>query len=248
MSKDEFIKIVASDQPEVPMYFPKSAAKNLEGSSSLEDLPQPAILTTEQILAFDGVVIDVRPNTQYGEGHIPNSVNIGLGGQFASWAGTLIPIGARIAIAADTQEQVDEAFMRLARIGHETVVSYILLKDYKGEKRAIEQVPVEEVNELVRSGKELQFVDVRRVAEHANGHAPGTINIPLDKLGADFEKLDPRVPTYVICQGGYRSSIGTSILENAGFNMVNNVTGGTAAWIAAGLDTETSATQCAAAK
>jgi hydroxyacylglutathione hydrolase len=127
-------------------------------------------------------------------------------------------------------------------------MSYILLKDYEGEKQAIDQVPVEQIDEILRSGKEVQYVDVRRVAEHANGHAPSTVNIPLDKLGAEFEKLDPRVPTYVICQGGYRSSIGTSILENAGFNTVRNVTGGTAAWISAGLDTETSATQCAAAK
>ena len=246
MSKDDFIKLVASDQPEVPMYFPKSAAKNLEGSVSLGDLPKPAELNTEQVLQFDGVVIDVRTAAVYGEGHIPNSINIGLGGQFASWAGTLIPIGARIAIAADTHEQVDEAVMRLARIGHETVASYILMSEFAGEKSAVKQVPVENVNELLKTADEIQFVDVRRAPEHAGGHAPHTINLPLDKLSSDFEKLDPSKPTYVICQGGYRSSIGTSILENAGFRDLYNVTGGTAAWVNAGLDTETSASQCAA--
>jgi glyoxylase-like metal-dependent hydrolase (beta-lactamase superfamily II) len=248
MSKEEFIKIVASDQPEVPMYFPKSAAKNLEGSVSLADLPSPVPLTTAETLGFDGVVIDVRPNTEYGNAHIPNSVNIGLGGQFASWAGSLIPIGARIAIAAETKDQVDEAFMRLARIGHETAVGYILLKDYTGEMRNVPQVSVQEVDALTDSGAIFQFVDVRRHAEHAAGHAPNTVNIPLDKLEADFVRLDPGVPTYVICQGGYRSSIGTSILENAGFHKVYNITGGTAAWIAAGLDTEASETTCAATK
>jgi hydroxyacylglutathione hydrolase len=89
MTKEEFVKIVAADQPEVPMYFPKSAAKNLEGSASLEDLPKPQAMTAEEVKAFDGVVVDLRVNSEYGAGHIPNSINIGLGGQFASWAGTL---------------------------------------------------------------------------------------------------------------------------------------------------------------
>lgn len=241
MSKEEFVKIVAADQPEVPAYFPESAAKNLEGSASLADLEKPKQLTSEEIDSFDGVVIDVRANTEYGAGHVPNSINIGLGGQFASWAGTLVPIGTPVAIVAGMQEQVDEAFMRLARVGHESVRGFIFIGDYAGEKKIIEQVGVEEVHGLTQTEKFLQFVDVRRPAEHAAGHAIRTLNIALDKLSHDFDKLDPSVPTYVICQGGYRSSLGTSILENAGFAKVYNVTGGTAAWIDAGLDTEKAA-------
>jgi len=100
------------------------------------------------------------------------------------------------------------------------------------------QVAVNDVNELIRQGTEIQFVDVRRPAEHTGGHAPETVNISLDKLTRELDRLDPDVPTYVICQSGYRSSIGTGILENAGFKSVSNVTGGTTAWIAAGLETE----------
>ena len=110
-----------------------------------------------------------------------------------------------------------------------------LIGNYNGEKKSVEQVPVEEVSELTKTEKYLQFVDVRRNGEYNAGHAVRASIFPLDKLGADFDKLDPEAPTYVICQGGYRSSIGTSILENAGFNELYNVTGGTAAWIAAGL-------------
>lgn len=248
MSKDEFVKIVAADQPEVPAYFPKSAAKNLEGASSLAELEKPKRLSTDEIDRFDGVVLDVRVNSEYGAGHIPNSINIGLGGQFASWAGTMVPIGTRIAIVAETTGQVDEAFMRLARVGHESVTGFILIGDYSREKKQIEQVPVEEVFELTNTEKYLQFVDVRRPAEHASGHAVRTFNIPLNKLATDFDKLDPAVPTYVICQGGYRSSLGTSILENAGFTTIYNVTGGTNAWMDAGFDTEVSATACASSK
>ena len=248
MAKEEFVKIVASNQPEVPAYFPKSAAKNLEGSASLEDLPKPVALSTEEIESFDGVVIDVRQNIEYGASHIPNAVNIGLGGQFASWAGTMIPVGTPLAIAADTEAQVDEAFMRLARVGHETVKGFILMKDFAGARETIEQVPVEEVKTLTETEEPLQFVDVRRPAEHAAGHAVRALNISLSDLSKEIDRLDPEMPTYVICQSGYRSSLGASILENAGFKKVYNVTGGTQAWINAGFETEVSATACAGSK
>ena len=244
MTKQEFVKLVAADQPEVPMYFPKSAAKNLEGSSSLDAIERPREFSTDDITGFDGIVIDIRQNFEYGAGHVPSSINIGLGGQFASWAGTLISVGTPMAIVASNQEQVYEAVMRLARVGHETVKGYCLFSDFKGELKHIEQVSVEDVSDLAKTAGGIQFVDVRRISEYNSGHAVGTKNISLDKLSADFDKLDPSAPTYVICQGGYRSSIGCGILENAGFSTIYNVTGGTAAWIAAELETEASMAAC----
>lgn len=248
MAKDEFIDIVASDQPEVPMYFPKSAARNLKGSGKLADLPRPQPLSTEEILRFDGIVLDIRPNNEYGAGHVPNSINIGLGGQFASWAGTLIPIDTPIAVVAENAKQVDDAVMRLARVGHETVEGFIYFADYSGANKLVQQVSVQDASEHTAVGHGRQFVDVRRPAEHNAGHAAGTNNISLARLANEVDRLDPELPTYVICQGGYRSSIGTSILENAGFKNIFNVTGGTAAWIDAGLSTEVSAATCANGK
>jgi hydroxyacylglutathione hydrolase len=247
MSREEFIKVVASDQPEVPAYFPVSASQNLKGSASLEDLPKPTALSTGEVLEFDGVVLDIRQNTEYGSGHVPNAINIGLGGQFASWAGTLITIGTRVAIVAETREQVDEAVMRLARVGIETVKGFILTKDFTGEKKTIEQVSVGDVAKRLQADQIAQFVDVRRPAEHANGHASGAINIPLDRLPREIDRLDPELPTYVICQSGYRSSVAASILENAGFSSVHNVTGGTKAWLEAGLPSEQAPAACQAA-
>jgi glyoxylase-like metal-dependent hydrolase (beta-lactamase superfamily II)/rhodanese-related sulfurtransferase len=245
MSKEDFIKVVASDQPEVPAYFPLSASQNLKGSVALEELPEAVAFTTGDIGGFDGIVVDVRPNSEYGEGHVPNSINIGLGGQFASWAGTLIPIGTPVAIVAALKEQADEAFMRLARVGIETVRGYILIDDYRGEKKTVAQIGVKAVSDLLKANEKVQFVDVRRPAEHANGHAEHTTSMPLDRLSREIDKLDPNVPTYVICQTGYRSSLGTSILENAGFEAIFNVAGGTKAWIDAGLTTEVAPTACA---
>lgn len=245
MTKAEFTKIVAADQPEVPMYFPKSAAKNLEGSAALDGLQKPQPLSSEEIIDFEGVVLDVRINSEYGAKHIPNAINIGLGGQFASWAGTFIPVGTPIAIAAETAEQIDEAFMRLARVGIESVTGFILMKDFTGATQTVEQISVEEVADLVQTEKYLQFVDVRNPAEYAGGHAVRTRNLPLNKLSRELDTLDPAAPTYVICQSGYRSSLGASILENAGFAKVYNVTGGTKAWLEAGLASEVSAIACA---
>jgi len=249
MSKEEFIKIITADQIEVPMYFQKSAAKNLQGSVAIEDLPKPKQMTTEEIKNFDGIVLDVRVNSLYGAGHVPNSINIGLAGQFATWAGTFIDIGTPIAIVAETEAQVEEAFMRLTRVGIETVKGFLLISDWTDEKATVEQITVEEVKNVIGERREqVQFIDVRRVAEHLNGHATQTINLPVDSLAKEVGTLDPDKPTFVICQSGYRSSLGTSILENAGFKEIYNVTGGTKAWIDAGFETEKSVTKNANSK
>ena len=240
MTKEEFVKIVAADQPEAPAYFAASAAQNLKGSASLENLPKPVALTTAEIENFDGIVLDVRPAPEFGAAHVPNAINIGLGGQFATWAGTLVSTSAAVAIVADTQEQIDEAFMRLARVGIETVKGFILMKDFSGKTNSVEQVSIEQTRDAT-ANDDVQFVDVRSPAEHANGHAVNTINLPLNSLSREIDRLNPEKPTYVLCQGGYRSSLGTSILENAGFRKIYNVTGGTKAWRDAGFDTEVSA-------
>lgn len=241
MTKEEFIKIVAADQPEAPAYFAQSAAQNLSGSVSLEDLPKPQPLSTEAIENFDGIVLDVRTGAEFGAAHIPNAINIGLGGQFATWAGTLISIGTPIAVVADTDEQINEAVMRLARVGIETVKGFILMKDFAGDAKVIEQISVEQAKEATADVEKTQFVDVRNAAEYASGHAVNTVNLPLNTLSREIDRLDPEKPTYVLCAGGYRSSLGTSILENANFQKIYNVTGGTKAWTDANLETEVSA-------
>jgi hydroxyacylglutathione hydrolase len=243
MSKEEFVKIVAADQPEVPAYFPKSAAQNLKGSVSLENLAKPKAFSTDEIINFDGVVLDVRTPEKFGAAHIPNAINIGLGGQFATWAGTLVSIGTPLAITAETSEQVDEAVMRLARVGHETAKGFILMDDYTGETKIIEQISGESLNEILDANT--QLIDVRRRAEYDNAHVVHAVNMPLNELAKRVDEINPNQPVYVICAGGYRSSMGTAILENAGVNKIYNVTGGTDAWLKANLPSESAAASCA---
>lgn len=244
MAKDEFIRIVTADQPPAPAYFAESAAKNLAGASSLSEIAPPKESTAEQAAEFDGVVIDVRTNTEYGSGHIPNSINIGLGGQFAPWVGQMVPVGTPITVAAANYEQVEEAVMRLARVGFETATNYVIVREGSVLK-STPQVSVRDVAKFAANDAATQLIDVRRPAEYAAGHAKGALNIPLDVLSRELDRVDPGRPTFVICQSGYRSSLASGILENAGVREINNVTGGTKAWIDAGLDTELAASSAA---
>jgi rhodanese-related sulfurtransferase len=139
-------------------------------------------LTADEVKIFSDVVLDVRNADEYGAGHVPNALNIGLGGQFASWAGTLIAADTLIAIVADTEEKVEEAVMRLARIGIETVEGFLLMRDWTHPTAKVEQLSVGKMNERLAQNDNLQFVDVRRAGEYESGHAPQTINLPLSDL------------------------------------------------------------------
>jgi glyoxylase-like metal-dependent hydrolase (beta-lactamase superfamily II)/rhodanese-related sulfurtransferase len=231
MAKDEFIKMMTENLTEAPAYFPKSVAKNLAGAKSLEELSKPKKMSAQEVKDFSGVILDVRSADQYGAAHIPNSLNIGLSGQFASWAGTLIETDAPLVIVADAEEKVAEAVMRLARVGVESVAGFLLVEDWTFATAQIEQVSVVEMNQRLNKDDNLQFIDVRRTVEYENGHAPQTVNLTLSNLEKLTDNLDASRPIYVICQGGYRSSAGTSILERKGFRKIYNVSGGTSAWM-----------------
>ncbi|MBA4121857.1 MAG: MBL fold metallo-hydrolase [Acidobacteria bacterium] len=238
MAKDEFVKMMTENLTEAPAYFPKSMAKNLAGARSLEELSKPKEMSAQEVKDFSGVILDVRSADDFGAGHIPNALNIGLGGQFASWAGTLIDTDAPVVIVADAEEKVVEAAMRLARVGIESVEGFLLISDWTYSSARIEQISVEEMNKRLSGKNDLQFIDVRRAGEYESGHAPRTVNLTLSNLENLTDKLDASRPTYAICQGGYRSSAATSILEQKGFRAICNITGGTDAWTKAGLEVE----------
>lgn len=237
MAKNEFVRMLTENLAEAPAYFPKSVAKNLAGAKNLEELPPPKKMSAVEIRDFSGVVLDIRSADDYGAGHVPASLNIGLGGQFASWAGILIGTETPIVLVAEEKASVDEAVMRLARVGIETVAGYLLMTDWTFDAKRIEQISVEEMNRRLIETDDLQFIDVRRAGEYQSGHALRTINLPLSELEKSTANLDVSRPTYVICQGGYRSSAGTGILEQKGFQEIYNVSGGTVAWINAGFKT-----------
>src|SRR5207237_5402541 len=117
-----------SDLPHPPTYLPRDAEINRTGATALTALPRPAALTPEQVaqqIEARAVLLDVRTAAEFGAAHVPGALNVGLGGQFAIWAGSLIAPTAPIIIVADDEAQVDESVMRLARVGLENVRGYL---------------------------------------------------------------------------------------------------------------------------
>ncbi len=248
MSKDEFVRMMTTDLPEAPAYFPRDAEMNRTGAPALEEIPRPAELTPDEVndLAQRGyLILDVRSAAGYGNGHVPGAINIGLGGQFASWAGSLIAIGTPIVLVVDDLAGVDEAVTRLARVGIESVKGYLGGGMYSWDRcgfatATIAQMPVDELHHRISDGDELQIVDVRRAAEYASGHVPGAISSPLAYLEELALELNGDRPTASICASGYRSSIATGILARNGFHVLFNVVGGTSGWINAGYEVQSS--------
>lgn len=255
MSKEEFVRMMTADLPEAPAYFSRDAEINRAGAAALKEIDRPAALSplTVQQLANDApnadlpghVVLDVRSAEEFGAGHVPGAINIGLGGQFAIWAGCLLNMTAPIVIVAESTEKVDEAVMRLARVGIETAKGYLdggmdAWRQAGLATETVRQISVAELNERLRGQNDLQVLDVRRPTEYHSGHVPRAITQPLSKLKENVSSLpmDPTKATAVICAGGYRSSAATSILQQNGFSNLLNVTGGTSAWIAAGYPVE----------
>ncbi len=252
MAKDEFVRMMTAELPEAPAYFPRDAEINRSGAEALSHLSKPKPLTSEQVRQLTSqtnslryVILDVRAAAEFGAGHVPGSLNIGLGGQFAIWAGSLIPLTAPIVIVAQAEAQVNEAQMRLARVGIENVKGYLEggVEEWQHagfELATVPQISVDELNTLIIEQTPLQILDVRRPPEYASGHVPRAIHAPLSTLAATIQtpSLNPGKPTAVICAGGFRSSAATSILKQNGFTNLLNITGGTTAWINAGYPVE----------
>jgi glyoxylase-like metal-dependent hydrolase (beta-lactamase superfamily II)/3-mercaptopyruvate sulfurtransferase SseA len=248
MPREQFVAMLTSDLPEQPQYFAMDVEINRAGAPSIADRPSPAALdpvSVQRLAAGGAQVLDVRAAAAFGAGHVAGSTNVGLAGQFASWAGTLLSPERPIVIVADEVDQALEAAMRLTRVGLENVAGYLAggIAAWDGAGLSLETVPQITVDELRSrlddASQAPQVVDVRRPGEYAAGHVPGAVNRPLDRLESQVELLDLSRPTAVICAGGYRSSAATSLLRRRGLRDLVNVVAGTAAWIAAGYDVET---------
>ncbi len=241
-SRDEFVRQLTANLPARPEYFAQDAEINREGAPALGKLPELQAVSPQELksLLEEGVaVLDVRPGEQFAAGHVPGSINIALSGQFASWAGAILGLGARPVLIAESTEQLEEARMRLARIGLEGERGY--LKDgVEGWKSAgfrlalLPEITVQDLQARLRSGG-MQVLDVRREPEWQAGHINDAAWWPLDNFRVSTPELDPSVPLAVHCKSGYRSMIACSLLQRAGLQHVMNVSGGFDAWEEAGM-------------
>jgi hydroxyacylglutathione hydrolase len=236
-SRQDFVAQLTSNLPARPEYFAKDAEINRTGAAALSELPPLRAITPSELnrMLEDGeVALDVRPGDEFAAGHVPGSVNIALSGQFASWAGTVLGLTAHPVLIAASDEQLEEARLRLTRVGIEVLDGYL-----QGGVAAwtqaglpagtLKQVTVSELDARLRSG-EVQVLDVRRAPEWEAAHIDGATWWPLDNFKVSPPEMDRDAPVAVHCKGGYRSMIACSLLERAGFRNVTNVIGGFDAW------------------
>jgi hydroxyacylglutathione hydrolase len=251
-SGEEFIRQLTSNLPARPEYFAKDAEINRTGAAALSELPplhsrSPAEL--ERMLKAGEIALDVRPMDEFAAGHVPGSVNIALGGQFASWAATLLGLTSHPVLIAETDAQIEEARLRLARVGIEELDGYLAggVAAWKQSGQplvTVAQISAQELEQRLVAGK-VQVLDVRREPEWDAGHVEGATWWPLDNFRVSPPEIDHEVPLAVHCKGGYRSMIAASLLQRAGFRNVLNVIGGFDAWQQAKLPFVTAVTASA---
>ena len=241
-SRDEFVRQLTTNLPARPEYFAQDAEINRTGAAALAELPAPRKLSVKEVAALidhDVVALDVRSGERFAEGHVPRSVNIALSGQFATLAGTLLGLKAAPVLIADTAEQIEEARLRLARVGIDVERGYLAggVEAWKQAGLPWAQVPAINVEELrARMDQEaLSVLDVRREGEWAAGHLAGAAWHPLDQFRTELPPVDADKPIAVHCKSGYRSMAACSLLMRAGVTKVVNVIGGFDGWVAAGF-------------
>jgi hydroxyacylglutathione hydrolase len=244
-SREEFIAQLTTNLPTRPEYFLEDAEINRSGAATLTELPALAGLSPAEVRALlrqDANLLDVRPGDAFAAGHVPGSINIALSGQFASWAGGILGIHSKPVLIGDTDEQIEEARLRLARVGIEDLLGY-LAGGVAAWRRAgmpvatTAQISAQELSQRLRSGSwhAADVLDVRREGEWQAGHIADVECRALDTFPQALPDVDEERRVAVHCKSGYRSMVACSLLERAGHLNVVNVVGGFDAWHAAGL-------------
>jgi rhodanese-related sulfurtransferase/glyoxylase-like metal-dependent hydrolase (beta-lactamase superfamily II) len=244
MSKEEFIRLVTADQPDAPAYFTYDAILNTRERATLdknlEQVLHPIGLDEVLRMGDQGAqILDVRDAAEYAKGHLAGSINIGLGGQYATWAGTVLDRAKPIVIIAEPARE-QEAALRLGRIGFDHVKGYL-----QGGMEALasrpdlvwptERVSAPMVAEELEGADAPLVLDIRNPREWAAKHLGGSVNIPLNHLQERMAEIPRNRKIAVHCAGGYRSSIAASILHQYGITNLIEMAGGLAAWEAAKL-------------
>jgi glyoxylase-like metal-dependent hydrolase (beta-lactamase superfamily II)/rhodanese-related sulfurtransferase len=246
-TREEFISQLTTNLPARPDYFLEDAEINRSGAPALTDLPLLPALSpadVQELLQQDSNanLLDVRSGDAFAAGHVPGSINIALSGQFASWAGGIFGIHAKPVLIGDNDTQIEEARLRLARVGIEDLRGYLAGGSAAWQKAGLPlaktpQISPQELNQKLRDGgvRAVDVLDVRREGEWQGGHIPEARWRALDTFPQGLPAMDRERPVAVHCKSGYRSMIACSLLERAGHRNVINVAGGFDAWHAAGL-------------
>jgi glyoxylase-like metal-dependent hydrolase (beta-lactamase superfamily II) len=251
MSKKAFVELVTADQPEAPPYFVYDAVLNSKERPTLDESLERNLkpLTLDTVLALQKAgaqILDTRDAEEFGAAHLAGSINIGLGGQYATWAGTMLDHEHPIVIIAAPGRD-NESAVRLGRIGFDNVAGYLQKGLQSLESRPdlvafVERLSPQFAAELIASSQAPLVVDVRAPREREQKYIGGSLSMPLNHLAQDLKALAKDRPLLVYCAGGYRSSIAASLLKAGGFDSVCEIAGGLAAWESANLPIQSAKT------
>ncbi|MEM9132129.1 MAG: rhodanese-like domain-containing protein [Actinomycetota bacterium] len=240
MTEDDFVDVVTAGQSAPPAYFAYDAGLNRMVRPLLDETtpPTPLDLAAVQAAQADGaVILDTRSPEEFAVGHLRGSLNIGMAGRYAEFAGGVITPETPIVLVAPDDREL-EAKNRLARIGFDNVVGALVepmraMVDHPDAVTVSSRLDVPALVGAMETVAGLQLVDVRQPGETEGGTIAGALEIPLTRLNEHIDRLDPSLPTVVYCAGGFRSSIAASRLAAVGFDDVSDLLGGYGAWRAA---------------
>ena len=236
MTRDEFINEVTDGLLAPPKYFPQNVMLNKEGYESIDTVlsrgAQPLSPEAFEAAANEtgAVVLDVRGAQTFAKGFIPNSINIGLGGQFAPWVGALIPDVRQELLLVCEPEKVEETLTRLARVGYDQVLGYLeggfpAWAASGMEVDTITSIPAGELADRMEQGP-VTVIDVRKPGEFAAEHIDGAKSLPLDYISELMAEFPKDETMYIHCAGGYRSMMAASILKSRGYDNLIDIDGG----------------------
>ena len=236
MTKVEFIKEVTDGLLPPPQYFPLNVKMNKEGYEDIQTILKTGT-KAHSVEAFDlianetrAVVLDVRHQDQFVKGHIPQSIFIGIDGDFAPWVGVLLRNVSQPILLITPSRREKEAVTRLARVGFDNTLGYLKggIESWVKAGKQIDIVHRVTANKLKKEINEenLAIFDVRRSSEFISEHIPYAENTPLDLIDKYICEFPSQNPFYIHCAGGYRSVIAASILKGRGFHNLIDVKGG----------------------
>ncbi len=236
-SREAFVDLVTEGQPPAPGYFAYDAVLNAKRRELLDEATLPAALDladTDRLVAAGAMIIDGRDAEAFALGHLAGSINVGLGGRYAEFAGSVVPSDVDIVLVVDDGFEL-EAKNRLARIGFDRVVGYLAkptaaMAANPDRVARASRLTAAEFRARRNEIEGLQLLDIRNPGEVALGTIDGAVPIPVGQLPGRLDELAPDAPTVVFCAGGYRSSVGASVLREAGFTDVSDIIGGYTAW------------------
>ncbi len=236
MTKEEFVQEVTDGIMPPPQYFAANVKMNKSGYDSIDRVLERGNValdaeTFEAIANHEGaLVLDTRSELDFVAEHIPNSVFIGIDGNFAPWVGAMIPDLEQAIIFIAPEGREEEVVTRLSRVGYDNTLGYLEggIEAWKKAGREVDQVKQVQVSEFVKitQNEEAKVLDVRKPSEYEAEHIENARNLPLDFINENFKELDPNETWYVHCAGGYRSVIFQSILKARGYHNLIDVAGG----------------------